>query len=53
MPDTVCRKCGSDLEIGGAKCPLCELELTMVCPDCGHMPDDKVHADCLTAMSLV
>ncbi len=53
MPETICRSCGKDLQVGSAKCPLCELELTMVCPACGYVSDSKVHADCLAALALV
>ena len=53
MPETICRKCGSDLQLGDSTCPLCELEETLVCPECGYTTDKKIHTDCLTAMSLV
>jgi hypothetical protein len=54
MPDTLCRKCGTELEITHDDvCPLCELEISVVCPSCGHIPDSKVHADCRTAVALV
>jgi predicted amidophosphoribosyltransferase len=53
MPETICRRCGSDLQVGNMKCSLCELELTMVCPDCGYTSDSKVHVDCQTAVSLL
>ena len=52
MPETMCRRCGAELA-EHANCNLCGRALRVICPVCGFLPDDRVHADCLTAASLL
>ncbi|HEY8139859.1 MAG TPA: zinc ribbon domain-containing protein [Nitrososphaera sp.] len=53
MPETICRRCGSDLTEGTTHCSLCDQMLTLACPSCGYVSDSKVHADCRTAEAFV
>ena len=36
-----------------ADCDLCGRALRVMCPECGYLPDDRVHIDCVTAASLL
>jgi hypothetical protein len=53
MPETMCKKCGSDLEQGSEHCTLCDQNLRMRCPDCDFISDILFHTDCANAELLV
>ncbi|MEP0824857.1 MAG: hypothetical protein HRF40_05170 [Nitrososphaera sp.] len=49
MPETICKKCGSDLQPGKEMCGLCSQSYRMQCLGCGFVSDIQYHADCATA----
>ena len=49
MPETVCKKCGSDLREGDQICSLCNQILRMHCSNCDFISDTKFHVDCANA----
>ncbi len=53
MPETMCKKCGLDLEPGSEHCSLCDQSLRMQCTDCDFVSDILFHTDCANAELLV
>ena len=52
MTETVCRRCGSDLDVISV-CKFCSQPLKFGCQSCGNIADEKVHVDCRNAEFLV
>lgn len=46
MPDTLCRKCGAELE-RHSKCPECLQTIQEVCPKCQYISLEKFHMVCM------
>lgn len=49
MPETICKKCGSDLRQGQELCGLCGQSYRMQCTNCEFVSDIRFHADCANA----
>jgi hypothetical protein len=52
MAQTLCIKCGSDLEVS-SYCHLCREPLIFACTSCDYITEEKVHTDCRNAEVLV
>jgi hypothetical protein len=52
MGSTICIKCGSSID-PFSYCELCKEPLNFKCSSCGFVTEEKVHADCMNANSLV
>jgi len=52
MTETVCRRCGSDLDVISV-CKFCSQPLKFGCQSCRNIADEKVHVDCRNAEFLV
>ena len=46
MPDTLCRRCGSELS-AQSKCAECYQIIKHVCPKCQYTPLEKFHLNCM------
>ena len=49
VPETMCKKCGSDLQQAEQLCSLCEQSVRMQCTSCDFVSDIRFHADCSNA----
>lgn len=49
MPETLCKRCGAELA-ANSHCELCGMPVNFACAACGYVSDDRVHADCATAL---
>ena len=52
MTETICSRCGSDLE-AISLCKFCNQPLKFGCQSCGNIADEKVHVDCRNAEFLI
>ncbi len=48
MPETICKKCGSDL-VENTVCNFCQEVVDLACHNCDYISEEKVHADCIKA----
>jgi len=46
MPDTLCRRCGSELS-AQSKCAECYQTIQYICPKCQYTPLEKFHLNCM------
>ena len=46
MPDTLCRRCGSELLVH-LKCLKCFKAIQHICPKCQYTPLKKFHMNCV------
>ena len=46
MPDTLCRNCGTELQIQ-SKCTQCTQPIQQICPQCHYATLEQIHADCI------
>lgn len=53
MPETLCKKCGSDLQPAEEQCALCNQSFRMECGNCDFVSDIQFHADCANAELFV
>jgi hypothetical protein len=51
MAQTLCIKCGSELEVS-SYCQLCQQPLIFGCTSCEYITEEKVHSDCINAQVL-
>ena len=51
MAQTLCIKCGSELEVS-SYCHLCQQPLIFACTSCEYITEEKVHTDCRNAEVL-
>ncbi|WP_211688717.1 hypothetical protein [Nitrosopumilus sp. K4] len=46
MPDTLCRRCGGDLD-SHLLCPQCRQPMQMICTKCAKTTEVQFHSGCL------
>lgn len=46
MPDTLCRNCGTELQIQ-SKCTQCTQPIQQICPQCRYATLEQIHDDCI------
>jgi len=52
MPDTLCRNCGTELEIQ-SKCSECRQPIQQICPKCNYATLEQIHFDCTLGFEIM
>lgn len=51
MPDTLCRNCGTELQVQ-SKCSQCTQPIQQICPQCHYATLEQIHADCISGLEI-